>query len=996
MALSYKTDQDHDERLNPATRAKSLSDQENQAFDNIADNFDKTADDSQENKNIADAKNREESGAGWVNNVSGSAQNTKSKFSLKGMVTKKKGIAGGIIALLLGGGALGGFILGPSGMIIDLMERITLKNDSSSMAAERRVVKVLSNMTNPDNDTFCANSTKHLKCRTGRISNKALYQLNKKGVTAAGYDGTTKSGYPSKNPASYDFDLGDGKKQNVLAKDLPSFLTDSKNRKLASKVLGIQGAFNMRAKMWTGKHITGNFYKKFNIKLNGGLADGTGKKVTSANERLKAATDKLKSKIPGNEKLSGAADAIREKVKATAEKSKRGGAVYMSAVTGCIATKAPSFIAAGVIAVQLAQIMPIISDLILSPGSKLKASGIDPDNSATPEDMDGIGTLLTNKTARDGDGKMTSALDSPYLLAALGVNSSKLTPSSNFSPGFGVLSNPTMKSMIEVQNDAEPTCNKIMSPAAMWTAFTIDSAATVAASVTLVGGIVKVIGGFIATEIAVKLATEIVGAAASTAIENIAENDNIPNAQGEQLGDVVGISAMAFFSGGGMARNLPTLTESQLVAYEDVKQETIAFNQSLEAASLSPFDPSSRYTVVGSMLASFRTAALSSGSYGTPSSLLGGLLRLPATALSPNASASNQTINDCSYAKDFGLATDNPATTPAINAAGLPCTGLLSDMDSATAYELLEGEGWLDGQEAMKLGDDATIDDLISGGAILPNTPLSSFIETCSDASTGDYIFSQGGCITQNVGTTGGLGDSVCYDTVVDGSTQQQCETDSNMGVTEVDLVKNPRAMEAMSVWLLDYQVTQSINGEDDGPLAEDESDQSGSTDGTEESVDVGPIGASTNWASPIPKGVAYTSTGSYGESRGSYRHEGSDFAYRNADFVSICDGIVTRVDNKGDIRTPGNVAMSNHLTVDCGGGIYARYHHYYYREVKPGIKVGARVTAGQPLAAVGNQGNTQGATGIHLHFEIRTRDNVGFQYTKYPIDFLRSKGVNI
>ena len=97
----------------------------------------------------------------------------------------------------------------------------------------------------------------------------------------------------------------------------------------------------------------------------------------------------------------------------------------MIAVAGCVGVKAPGYIAAGVAAVQLAQIISIAHDTILSPGSKLKAAGADEATTITAEEVGDIGSLLTETTPRASDGAMTSALDSPILLAALGINTNK-------------------------------------------------------------------------------------------------------------------------------------------------------------------------------------------------------------------------------------------------------------------------------------------------------------------------------------------------------------------------------------------------------------------------------------------------------------------------------------------------------------------------------------------------------------------------------------------
>ena len=344
-------------------------------------NYGENADSSKEDANIEKARKAEDEGStgGWKNNTDAPQSKSKKGFAF---FKKRGGLIGVLAALGVGGGIFAG-LLAPFALPINLMENLSLSNDSTSTALEKRFMKVFGFATN-ESDPICQNNTKNMKCRMGRISNKALAQLDKKGLKAYFDDDVTnkdkKTGYPSKNPRGYTIDLGEGKTANVASKDIIGYLVN--NPKIASKVLGVKGAFNMRVKAWTGKHITSKLYKPFGMDRKGGIADGENTKL-SPKERSAEALKKLRSKIPGLDKLSGVADGVKKKVEGHLGKSKKGGVGYTIAVAGCIAIKAPGYIAAGVAAVQLAQLIPVANDLILSPGSKLKASGVDVANAAT-------------------------------------------------------------------------------------------------------------------------------------------------------------------------------------------------------------------------------------------------------------------------------------------------------------------------------------------------------------------------------------------------------------------------------------------------------------------------------------------------------------------------------------------------------------------------------------------------------------------------------------
>lgn len=86
--------------------------------------------------------------------------------------------------------------------------------------------------------------------------------------------------------------------------------------------------------------------------------------------------------------------------------------------------------------------------------------------------------------------------------------------------------------------------------------------------------------------------------------------------------------------------------------------------------------------------------------------------------------------------------------------------------------------------------------------------------------------------------------------------------------------------------------------------------------------------------------------------------HKGLDFmAEAGAPIYAAADGIVTQAE-----RVP---EYGNIVRVDHGFGLDTRYAHVSAFLVK----VGDRVTKGQPIAEVGSTGRS---TGAHLHFEVR------------------------
>lgn len=759
---------------------------------------------------------------GWENRVTPHDVVDKNKLGqAMGFAKKHKGILGLISVFGVSGAMLTAFF-GPASMIINLMENLSITNDTSSRSLERRFLKVFQNASSQD--PICVNATKKtIKCSMGVISNKALKNLEKKGVVglANGSPVRTKStGYPDKKPTHYEIDLKDGSSPKpIKVEDLPGFLSQKENSKLAAKILGTGGAMNLRVKTWAGKHIYSKFYNKFGLRLNGGIAAMIGTLEGNITKKLASYRDKL----PGSEKLAQASDKITKTLDSHLSKVKKAGAAYTISVAGCITAKAPSMIAAGAAAVQLAQVMPPIMDMILSPGSMAKANGVT--NTFTSDGMNLVGTALTEQTPREGDGKLSTALDSVYLLSALGVSKGKPAPSKKYTPGYGILTNDLVKASAQAAEISKPMCTTLMSPPAMYAAISAEVVSTVAASATIIGGIIKIAASWAISELVAGVIKNVLSDQVKGIFKDLATNKDIPKARGQAFGDVLGIGASAFFSAGGMARHMPVISKKKLAEVSQEQNIAEEMRKEMDIASLSPFDTSSRYTFLGSIVHDVKFAMLANNSYNDSLfSVASNMVRLPQLAMSiatPKASAADIT-RLCDYAEYFGLNGEDEAKTPAINMAGLPCVAYDTNQIAMTpiqAIDLMIKEGWLDENVDIELSDSIT--DLVNKKFIVPETPLADIIESCSDASTGDYLFNAGGCIVpESVNTDGEVAycDKVQND---EGETIKSCSQiqrdESDADTPEFKIASDPRSMAAINVFLGDYQMVKSMNGEDEG-----------------------------------------------------------------------------------------------------------------------------------------------------------------------------------
>lgn len=822
--VDYTTDSETDSRLNPAEQAKfdqisagfdsgsELSDREKDAINDLESQFDNKDSDLNPNQNdsASTAVNDQESSVPGNGFYQPSAGKKKSPVTFKSLL-KKRGPIAAIVGILGLGGGIMGIFLSPATMLQNIMENFTWKNDSASVVKETRMKKVINRMLGSGDDAGICKSKK-IRCKTGRLSNRALKKFKKSGLIPVDADGKEMDikgrGYPDKNPTHWKVEgLNDGKP--IESSKLKDELLKKENRKIASKVYGRTGLFKMRFHAWTGKHIS-KLYKKFDLKRNSAISK-IDKKLG-----IKEKREKFKEKLPKFE-AGSASKNISEGVDKLGGKLKKGGLAYAISAGACAAVKIPNLIAAGVAAIQLAPLLGIVMDVILSPGSQAKASGLGSSGGGfSQETMETIGTMLTERGKMKGsDNAEGSALDSPYLLAAMGVNNDKPGIAKNYIPGYSVATNPIVQGFNEAKEATEGVCDYILSPVAMYASMAVEAA--VSASTGGISAIVSWVGKAALSEVIKKVLEYAVGEQVKNILTELAKSLLTPDkAQYKDLGDALGVGAAAFFSAGSMGQMLPGLKMSQLVEFNGIQIANEEFQKEMDIASLSPFDTSSRYTFLGSIFHNMGNMMIANGTYSkTPVAMLSNILRLPSMALSysSTAKAASGMYSDkyCGYAKDFSMGSGS-SEDPAVNMAGLPCTGITNsqaNMSVEEAIQIAENEGWI--QKDMDIPDGADISDLMNNGYIVKDTPLHDFVEGCGDASTGSYWFSNGGCTAPSDSTQTTSSTAPTYK-----DSEGKDITGQSFGAENSAKQYDDRKLSAMSVLLIDFQIAQSINGEDD------------------------------------------------------------------------------------------------------------------------------------------------------------------------------------
>ena len=821
--VDYTTDSKTDSRLNPAEQAKfdqisanydsgsELSDYEKGVINDLKSQLDNKDSDLNPNQNdsASAAVNDQESSVPGNGFYQPSAGKKKSPVTFKSLLKKRGPIA--IISIILSIiSAILGMITSSATMIQNIMENFTWKNDSASIAKESRMKKVMNKMIGASDDAGICKSKK-IRCKTGRLSNRALKKFKKSGLIPVDADGKEMDikgrGYPDKNPTHWKVEgLNDGKP--IESSKLKDELLKKENRKIASKVYGRTGLFKMRFHAWTGKHIS-KLYDKFKLKRNSAISK-IDKKLG-----VKEKANKFKEKLP-KFKEGPALEKVGKGVDNLGSKLKKGGLAYAISAGACTVVKIPNLIAAGVAAIQLAPLLDLVMDVILSPGSQAKASGLDSSGSGfSQETMETIGTMLTERGKMKGsDNAEGSALDSPYLLAAMGVNNDKPGIAKNYIPGYSVATNPIVRTLNSAEEASEPVCNYILSPVAMYTSMAAEAA--IAASTGGISAILSWAGKAALSEVIKKVLEYTVGEKVKNILAELAKSLLIPDkAQYKDLGDALGVGAAAFFSAGSMGQMLPGLKMSQLAEFNGIQIANEEFQKEMDIASLSPFDISSKYTFLGSIFHNMGNMMMANGTYSkTPVAMLSNILRLPSMALSysSTAKAASGMYSDkyCGYAKDFSMGSGS-SEDPAVNMAGLPCTGITNsqaNMSVEEAIQIAEDEGWV--KKDADIPDGATIADLMDN-YIIKDTPLHDFIEDCSAAEKGEYWFNSGGCTAPTDST-----QTVSITTPTYKDSEGKDITNKSFEVENSAKQYDDRKLSAMSVFLIDFQIAQSINGEDE------------------------------------------------------------------------------------------------------------------------------------------------------------------------------------
>jgi len=784
--------------LNPGQRDydrrfSELSSAEQQGTIDMGDferNYQENADSAQENQNINKAaeelRSKETEGAplkgSWKNNTTGKInEKGKAWFKRKGAWF---GIGGGGlgIAALLG---LGG--LAPAFLLPNIMQNATATNDVRSGILEQRVVQRLARIMGANVDTTCSTVT---RCNAGKMPKSMLSALEQKGIKPVNADGTpytdsSRGTYVNTNPSHYAIDDGKGGTRIIPKSE---FIGEYKNNPGFRK--SVKGAKNMMFFGYNGKYMLKNFFKPYGLKRDGGLANDA--ELTKDNIASKV-DEKLKPPLSEGD-AEGAKNKFKSRLTAMLKKvgvklSRVGGDPALAIGLGaCTIAGLPQFASGTIRSIQAVQLGVLLMDVVMSPAGAQQAGEIDGTKLAA------IGSMLTERV----DGK--AALDSPILQSAIGVNKNLVTVSTDYAPGYMVLSNPGVQALNQVNAGMKPGCDLINTPqaavasASIYAAITAMSAGTGAPIIAALKAGAAVLAGIGAIQGIITLAEDsgFLGFIAENAYTLIAPL--IPqlaaNARGQDLGDALGSAIYTFFPQAGLAGGAAVLTTDQVKDTSNQLSTLVNERREEDLATLSPFDTSSQYTFMGSIMSNLSLHSIEGNPLLSALSITGSLFTSPFSILSPKTSAAELTTANCGYAATFGI-----DESIAINAAGYPCVGIPSqymNMSVDEVYDLVSDE--LNPETGEPKED-------------------SDIMLMMADCSQGD-LESVTGCTIKGTPAVS-TSENICTTDI-----EEDC---SNLNSISADAVSDKKRA-AQSLYLFDMQVDDILTGEDDETAYKDTS----------------------------------------------------------------------------------------------------------------------------------------------------------------------------
>jgi len=618
-----------------------------------------------------------------------SPKGKRQKIVLKAVLKNKTALTA-IITLVFGAGLGFSALLSPSLLIIHMKEIMVEKFDTSIGSVEARTGKLLNSQIGDSTAGLCAGKVT-LKCKFSTMSKKQVANFKNAGITVLPEESNTLGGRTK--PTSYVFN-----EKTITANDFAALSKSDPNFRTA-----LRKAYNPKFAIFSGKawkataaflgiskkpvDVSGATDEERMKKLNAAAENGdtgrapkvaadfedddcTGANCATAAEKAKAYNDGI-SQVDADAKTPNAGKNAIEAAEESISAGKLSGFTSIFKLTGVVddacqvygAVNAVGYAAKTIRAVQLARYAMAFITL----ADQIKA-GDSPD----PADVAFMGGVLTevaydvgSTTKRIKSGAATDSFGFKY--AAYGdttASSSSMTLASRYLAGGGFVGQ-----LIEVTNTITQvagggdrgvlrnTCKTLSNP---WV-----QAGSIAGGIAMLfvpGANIGKIALGATTGIAFQVGLAILPSlladiVAGTVTENItseASGNAITGGSGKIMSDTLA----------GQTGNA-LMSAADASDYLNLNNKTVAMYAEDEKNSLSPLDPTSRHTFIGSIVSQLIPTVSSVSNVGSALTSLSSLLKTSFASIIPTTNAvttaqSDAALKVCqdSDSLDAGYATD--------------------------------------------------------------------------------------------------------------------------------------------------------------------------------------------------------------------------------------------------------------------------------------------------------------------------------------------------
>lgn len=657
--LSYKNDEQEDERLNPASTARNLqAAEESSAYSSAgADQAEAFANDP------ANATKEQEESPNSIN-YTGSGSSQKQPFSFRGQL-RKKGPIGAIIALLLGGGGGLFMLFSPGLAVVQIKELMTEDLNDQLGAMDIRTAHVfkakLSDLEK--NNVVCRSAL--VKCGFRGMSDRQIAKFKAAGIEVK--PAGEKNNLTRKTPIK-SLEITDGS-GNKIKLDKPSDL----NRLLADRAVrnSFRKAFNPKfagfydkasasvfAKYKTNKadKLSGKTREEFDKNINDSVDGKTG----TLEARTIGATDEEKEQAKQEqEKVS----AQEERIKASTggvggvfSSAGKGLSVLGVADTACTVKSTARAVSAGAKVLRAAQLAGFAM-VFLNFADQVKAG------TATAEQAEYVGDKLTavdtdKKIVNENspvEGDTPQEIDNPYYGSNAFDSAGYKVAAYNDAPTLssrdlqftigGALSGSLASVLEKIGNiPGANSCSVVQNP--------------IVRGLGLGGGLLLGFGSG-GTSIALSVAGSVAVAAALPLLEAylsdmLAGRTVSSKTKGVDAGDAIFSGTAALQGDTAASRGMKPLNKDEIKSYQaysnDIKEQYIAMET--EDAKKTPFDMYNQYSFLGSFARKLLPSVSSSSSNASGAlSGVGSIVSTASTSLLPTAKAvgtfNSERFNKC-------------------------------------------------------------------------------------------------------------------------------------------------------------------------------------------------------------------------------------------------------------------------------------------------------------------------------------------------------------